>query len=540
MLPVIRRRPSVPPPRLQMLTVVAPIGGDDTVSAGLAMPPSHCNFSYNLIGAELGLRSRLGWREWCTGLGTPAEQVRSLLPYTGATSSANRLFACTTSGIWDVTSSSTTPTRVVNFATQNTDSGWGISTVFVNSAGHFLVYTDEANGLYVYQESGGTWTAGGLPANPVTGVTPSNLVSVLAWKNRLWFVEKDSTRGWYLGLGAVTGAATSFTFGQRFQRGGDLRTLASWSLDGATGADDRLVAVSGGGDVVVYAGTDPTYAATFGLQGVAFAGSVPAGRRLTTDSGGELLVMSSLGILPLSRLMNGSVLYDRTQYQTAPIANLFNQLHAATSNQRGWCMRTHPQDSALMVLYPVASGQPTQQLVMSLITKGWHRYRDMPMGVCAEPWGGLLYFGTEDGRVCINDGYLDGVLLSNPNSYSTINWSLLTAFANLGRPTRKRVSQVRVKILSQGGNIPMSAEARYNFDLSEAAAPGVATPSAGAALWDVGLWDVGVWGGAYQVQTQIYGTYGSGTEVALAIRGSASSRMTLLGADVFYDEGGPL
>lgn len=545
--PLRRLRPPVQPQRSNSFHVPAPIGGDDTVSPATQMPPGRSVFSYNLIGGEYGLRSRLGWREWAI-LGT-GEQVRSILPYYGSTKdgASNRLFCCTTSGIWDISASGdtlghgTAPTKVVTFGTQNADSGWGQSTVFVNVAGaHFLVYCDEANGLYTYAESGSVWTAGGISGTPVTGTDPTKLVNVLAWKNRLWFVERDSTRAWYLGINAVSGAATSFNFGARLQHGGDLRCLASWTGDGGAGIDDQLVAVGGGGDVVIYQGTDPAYAATFQLRGVYYAGSVPAGRRLTTDNGGDLLYMTSTGVVPISRLTrqtDTSIALDRSQYQTFQIGNLFNQLMASYSGLKGWAMRLHPQDAALMILQPKADGQATDQLVMSLNTKGWHRYRDMPMGVCAEPWGGTLYFGTEDGRVCANDGYLDGVLLSNPNAYSAIDWSLLSSFSNLQRPTRKRIQQIRTKILSQGGSIPVNAEARWDMDMTEADQP-TGTNASSAALWDQALWDQGLWAGGYQVQTDVFGGYGSGIEMGIAIRGKATSRMTLYGFDVTWDEGG--
>lgn len=532
-----RRLQRVQQNRVQATHVVAPIQGMDTVSPGVLIPAGYSIYSYNLIGAEYGLRSRLGWREWVTGLN--GEQVRSLLPFTGSTKSgsSNRLFACTTSGIWDVSASTTTPTQVVTFGTQDGDSGFGISTVFVNSAGgHFLCYCDEANGYYVYEEATTTWTAAGLPANPVTGVDPTRLAFVMGWKNRLWFVEKDTAAAWYLDIGAVTGPAVKFNFGARFKYGGDLRGLWSWTYDGGSGIDDALVAVSGGGDVVVYKGTDPSSASTFGLSGVWYTGSVPSGRKFATDFGGDLLVMSSTGIQAMGRLVtagNGFAI----QYETAKIANLFNTLQSSTANLRGWSMRIHPKDSALMVLVPVASGQPTQQLVMSLSTKGWHQYRDMPVGVCAEPWGGTLYFGTEDGRVCMNDGDVDGVLLADPNAYSPVYWSALTGFTNMGRPTQKQITLMRPTIQSQGGSIPHEIAARYRWDLSEIPAISAAAPS-GGALWDVALWDQAVWGGSYSAQQPVRGAFGIGPEVAIAIRGAASSRMVWSGVDIEWDEGG--
>jgi hypothetical protein len=524
--------------RLQRVHLAAPIGGINTVSSGVDMPASDSIYSYNVIGCEYGLRSRLGWREWCTNLDGP---VRSILPFAGSTGdgAANRLFACTSTGIWDVSASSAAPTQVLTFPTQNDDSGWGNACVFVNAAGsHFLCYWDEANGFHTYAESGATWTAGGISGVPLTGVDPTRLVFGLSWKNRLWMVEKDTAKAWYLGIGAVSGAVSGFNFGARFKSGGDLRCLASWTFDGGSGIDDALVAVSGGGDVVVYKGTDPSSAATFGLAGVWYVGAVPAGRRITTDSGGELLLMTSTGIQSLSKLTSGGVGYS-TQYETGKIANLFNQLQASTSTLRGWGMRLHPQDAALMVTVPVAANQATQQLVMSLSTKGWHQYRDLPMGVSAEPWGGTLYFGTEDGRVCVNDGYVDGVLLGDPDSYAPIEWSLLTGFSNLGSPNQKRVQIMRPTVLSQGGAIPFEAQARYRWDLSEIAALGAA-PGASGSAWDSALWDEAIWGGSYQAQQQVFGATGIGPEVAIALRGAASSRMTLTGLDIAFDAGGML
>jgi len=517
--------------------IQAPILGMDTVSAGVSMPAGYSIFSYNLIGAEYGLRSRLGWREWVTGL--DGEQVRSLLPFTGSTKdgASNRLFACTTSGIWDVSASTTTPTKVVTFANLDADSGWGISTGFVNSAGeHHLCYTDESNGYYVYEESTTTWTQGGLPANPVTGAVPENLAFVAAWKNRLWFVEKDTAAAWYLDIGAVTGAATKFNFGARFKAGGDLRGLWSWTYDGGSGIDDALVAVSGGGDVVVYKGTDPSDAATFALSGVWYAGAVPSGRKLCTDFGGDLLFMSSTGIQSMSKLVSGGSAYS-SQYETARIANLWSQLQATSSNLRGWSQRIHPKDAALMITVPVALGLPTSQLVMGLSTKGWHQYREMPMGVCAEPWGGTLFFGTEDGRVCLNDGDVDGVLLADPSSFSPVYWSALTGFTNMGRPTQKAIHHIQPKLMSQGGNIPHEAQARFDWDLSEVLSLSAAAAS-GGALWGSALWDQALWGGSYAPQQQIFGSVGMGTEVAIAIRGAASSRMTWTGTNVDWSEGG--
>lgn len=599
MVPAVRMRRGLPD-RLGKIHVPAPIGGINTVAAGVDMPRTDSVYCYNMIGAEYGLRTRLGWREWCTNLATGGvgEEVRSLLPFTGSVKSGanNRLFAVTASGIWDVSSSSQAPSRVVAAAQgwlNNADAGWGISTVFVTAAGHFLLYCDEANGYWVYNENGATWTqvaqaattawapntvyalnarvtnsgvsyiattGGTSDVSPATGpngtgtgiadgsvvwayspsiagVNPANLAFVVAWKNRVWFVEKDTGRGWYLPVNSIYGTAASFNFGARFKAGGDLRGMWSWTWDGGSGIDDRLVVVSGGGDVLIYAGTDPSQAGTFGLTGVWFVGAVPAGRRLCTDFGGDLLIMSSLGILPVSKLSIGSLVLDRSQYQTFKIANLFNQLQSATATVRGWSMRLHPVDSALMVLVPVASGQASQQLVMSLTTRGWYQYRDLPIGACAEPWGGTMYFGTEDGRVCANDGYLDGVLLSNPGAYTPIEWSLLSAYSNLGDPRKKRIPWIKATLVSQGGGDVFQGRALFDWDMAEPA-PVTGSAVAGSGTWDTAIWDSASWSGAYTSESGVFGSSGFGSTVALAIRGKSTSRTVLTGFDVAVEVGG--
>jgi hypothetical protein len=614
--------------------------GMDTVSSGVLMPPGYSIYSYDVIGSTHGLRTRLGWREWVTGIG---EQVRSLLPYTGSTSggASDRLFACTSTGIWDVSSSWHTtvpvgvavtadnfggslfgtyyfvvtailsgvegppsvevsatipllagqffvectpvagaqsyrayyglapgaytnytevastgmspqyilvdsiglagtpppaPTPEVTFPTQNAASGWGISTGFVNSAGvHYLVYCDEANGVYTYRGDTSVWTQGGLPGTPITGVDPAELVFVMAWKNRLWFVERDTASGWYLDIGAVTGPAVKFNFGARFKAGGELRGLWSWTYDGGAGIDDALVAVSGGGDVVIYRGTDPAFAETFALTGVWFAGTVPAGRKICTDFGGELLLMSSTGIQSLAKLTAGGGGFS-TQYETYRISNLFNEYQNVSGSLPGWYMVLHPEDAALMVNAPSTSGAPTQ-LVMSTVTKGWHEYRSLPAGVCSAPWDGWLFMGTDDGRVIVNTGDVDGVLFADPNAYSPIYWSVLTGFTNMGRPTNKQIHFLRPTLLSRGGSIPHEIAARYRWDLEEIAAIS-ATPTPSGSLWGTALWDAAVWGGSFSAAQPVHGAYGIGPEVAIAIRGAASSRMTWTGTDVCYEEGG--
>lgn len=536
-------------------SIKAPVGGINTIAVGTEMPPTDSILSYNLIGAEYGLRPRLGWAEYVTGLdGDP----RSMLSFMGSPKSGanNRLFAVTQSGIWNCSASTNAPTRVVTFGTQNADSGYGTSCAFTDLNGnHWLAYCDEANGYFTYSEQGATWTqigygngAGLIQETQGQGyptLNPALLCFVMAFKNRLWFVERDSQRAWYLPFYQITGGgatgAAPFYFGPQFKAGGDLRGLYDWTYDGGAGINDLLVAVSGGGDVVIYGGTDPATASSFAIQGIWNIGAVPAGRRICTNWGGDVLAMSATGIMPLSKLVIGNVVYDRSQYSTYKISNLFNQLQANTASMRGWAMRLHPLDAALIVTVPTAVNQPTQQLAMSLSTRGWHQYRNMPMGIDACAWNGSFYFASGDGngRVLINQGYLDGLTLAAPQAYTPIQWSTLTAFSNLGSGAMKQVQTIATRIMSQGGAVSVFAKANYGLDLSEAPQPTGAVLSAGST-WDSALWDAGTWAGQYTPQRNVFGAFGMAPEVAIAVAGSSTARMSLVGIDVGFLTGAAL
>ncbi|HAM41754.1 MAG TPA: hypothetical protein DCP69_10590, partial [Candidatus Omnitrophica bacterium] len=184
------------------------------------------------------------------------------------------------------------------FGTTTGNAGFGTVTAYTTVGGKFLMYADEVNGLYCYTEGTATWAkvASGTGAGQISGIDPANIAFVTSWKNRIWFVERNSTRAWYLPIGQIAGVAASIDFGNRFKYGGQLVGVWSWTVDGGSGVDDYLVGISTAGDVLVYAGSDPTV--DFTVRGSWFIGKVPSGRRIATDVGGDLLLLTAQGILP--------------------------------------------------------------------------------------------------------------------------------------------------------------------------------------------------------------------------------------------------
>ncbi len=515
----------------KLAALPAPAGGLNASSPAMGMPVTDCMLLYNMLAAEYGLRVRLGTREWVTNL---SNDTHTLIPYTGSTSTETRLFGAAIDGIYDLTTSDASPAAaVLSFATPSGNAGYGIAHGHTTTAGNFLWYADEVNGLHLYTESTQTWAA--PAALGITGVDPADIVFVTNYKGFTLLLERGTANIFILPVNTVSGPVTRLGLGYKLQQGGDLVGAWSWTYDGGVGLDDLLVVASRGGDVIVFNGTDPTDSAAFGIQGVWSVGKMPAGRNVATAFGGDLMLLTRSGIVPLSRLVTGRTL-GAEQYQTSKITNLFNQLMLTYGDTLGWSMRLHPEESALIVTVPTGDGSETQ-LAMSLDTKSWSQLRDLPMHACAAHEG-KLYYSTTDGRICINDGYLDGRTLADPDAYSSIQYSGLSSFQNMGTGSKKRVHLIRPHFMSQSTAPSFDVGARFDFDLTELGS--VTLTASGGAVWDAGLWDEAIWGGAYSGSNAIRGASGMGSNVAIVWSGASVDRTVLTGFEVSFSEGGML
>lgn len=575
--------------RSQPAHMPAPVGGLNTVSAASAMPASDCLYLYNLIPYQYGLRNRSGYRDWVTGAG-PASSgdglyeygspltftlagplggsvvggwvadsplgVRSILPFAGSKSDGanDRLWAAAIDGIYDATSSTASPTRVLTFDATGIspgppDAGVGSGTTFVNRAGgHFYLYCDGFHGYHVYSEGTQAWTKITKGTTPGTQVysydevnwplpDPSTFRFVTIWKNRVWFVPENSGTAWYLETGSFTGVAYPIPFAPRFRSGGELAGLFSWTVDGGAGVDDMLVGISRGGDVVIYQGTDPALPGAFALRGVWWVGQVPPGRRFASQFGGDLFILSVAGCVPLSKLVSGGQLYDPNIMASAKVSNLFNALMSERGTLRGWSIAIHPTDNLLVVNVPPTPSAPGQQLTMSLANQGWSQHYGVPIQ-CMGTWRNKLYFGTVDSKVCIHDGTMDGADLTGTTA-RPIDWGLQTAYQMLGDPSKKRVHMLRPHFMTDGTPPGSQCAVRFDFDLAPISILPLDTEPVQSA-WDAAVWDTSVWGGATGKAGHYVGALGMGSHVSVLMRGVSTSRTTFVGFDAIVEKGGLL
>lgn len=560
-----------PPPSIAPLHVGAPLGGVNALASLSDLPPGDCAQRINLIVAGGGLKVRPGYRNWAVadflGLGAAAtyHHITAMLPFNGATrnGAGDRLFASVEDGLYDYSAAGdvnsgiagfpgTAITKALDFPLKTGDAGWGISHAFQTVAGHFLLHCDEENGLFIYSETSATWTQvtqGSDAASQISGVDPARFVFVTVFDGRVWFVEKDSARAWYLDAGSIYGTAHEFDFGRQFPRGGSLVGLWNWTQSGGDGMNQQLVAVSTGGDAVVYQGTDPSDADTFGLRGSWYIGGVPAGRTLATNYGGDMLLLSTLGVIPMSALVAGQSALAAGQYFTAKVAPIFNALVAASKSKRGWALRINPADNTLIIVTPTAMpdfngytgipGSASIQLAVSLANGSWSVYSGLPI-VCAEPWNGKLYMGGLLGASYVLDGVTDGTQFPGyvgAEAGTPIQYGLITGFYNGGNARQKQVQMIRPNIRSGDATPSFSVEARYRYDLHAMADVSVATGTEG---FGTEVFGTATFQEPYATSQQVRGAAGLGTEFAIAMKGAANTETFIEGFDVVFTEGGVL
>lgn len=470
-----------------------------------------------------------------------ADEEHGLYVYSETSATWTRPQAGTTQA-WLPDTFVTAGVRVVNGGKEYVCSGTG-TTGASSTGGPTGTGAAIADGTAAWDYVGpqATQMLGASLADQLRGVSfsPASVAFVTVFKSRVWLVEKDTSRAWYLEAGSLYGTATSFEMGGRMRAGGPLVGLYSWSYDGGSGLDALLVGLSTAGDVVIYQGTDPASASTFGLKGSWSLGAVPVGRRIALEHGGELYVLSAQGLVPLTRLVVGAPAERSADAASGKVANLLSQHVNARRTLPGWGLYLHPADNVLLVAVPTLPGQATLQLAWGLAgARAWSVWRGLPL-VSAAVWNGEAYFGTTDGCVCRATGYVDAVSLSDPSVYTPVEYSGLTGFQSLGTPRTKRVELLRPTLLSETPNPACRTVAKYSYDLLEPLVPGT-YGGGGEGTWDASTWDASLWGGEYMAAQTAVGATGMGREVALAWRGYAISRTTLVGFDVHFNAGGLL
>lgn len=460
-------------------TVGAPIGGLNFRAPINALPETDALVADNVIMRPFGCELRPGWQPLAVGLQGSTNPIRTLMPYVGRTAAESVLFAVVGNQIVSVQGASVAPLTV---GSASTDGIWQ----FVN------YQTPAANFLVAVNDGGGFWTydaAGGWVERTPTGVWPvtKRIVSVTAWKNRLWFAFANDSRGYYLPISSIAGGAAAFDFGPLLRNGGTLSMISSWTLDSGVGIDDYQLVFGTEGDLLVYQGIDPSSATTYDLRGAWFIGRLPAGGRYATRYQGDVFVISEMGIVPISQVVRGVLAESGSSNPVSmKIAPALLPQFARTLGQQGWALHVIPFLDVLVVQTPL-DFNGYQQWVMNLTTGAWSRFTNIPM-TCGCMWLGDFYFGAPNGAYARGFKASTNGDVNNIGTTSALVGDVQTSFQSPSDGTRvMRFIQARPTFVAAGRpGVLVKMLPDYSLE-GFSTVPAVQTT---VSVWDGAFWDV--------------------------------------------------
>lgn len=471
------RRVAAPPRAMtpaSLHTFEAPVGGWVTNTA-LARPVANAaRMLRNWYPSETGIVPR-GGSSTLADLGT--DPVKSLFSYrSGAT---RRFYAAIAGSIWDI---SGTPSEDITGQTSDEYS----TTQFDTGSGgnNYLVGVNGVDNPIL--NDGTSWQAGGITnaSTPIsiTGVDPKKFSYVFTYRNRLYFIERNSLTVWYLAIDSIGGAAQDFTLSGIVRKGGKLLTGGSWSIDSGAGPDDKFWLLTDQGELVAFQGADPG-ASDWGYIGVYDIGK-PMGALAQMRAGGDVLIATNDGLVPFSQALTKDSAALKLSSVSRNIAPDWVR-EARSRTSMPWSVVKWPEGGKAYVGLPVVDdGVEPLCYVVNLNTGAWCEYYGWDVR-CFGEHNGNVYFGTSDGKVMrAEDTGKDG-------SSSYIAKCILQFDHMRRRGQYKEMKLMRTVIR---GSRPLIVQPSCTVDYRERlpTAPNSA-PDSSEDTWDNGLWDEAVW-----------------------------------------------
>lgn len=551
-----------------ILTPLAiPVKGLNARDTFAVMGPEFAIALNNVIVEPYGLRTRKGYTEWATGIPPapgPISPVHTVMVYYPATAApavldspypfssmirrmmveraapkiapAGKLFASRAGLLYNVTAGGSGPWTAEVGVSGTTDFWTWVN--FQNAANSHLIVTNDGGAYSIY--NGTTWTSPvqGTLAGQIANVNPQNFVFVAIYKKRLWFIEKQSTRAWYLKVGEITGEAKLFNVGEQMKKGGHLVALANWTVGDGEGTNDKLVFVGSQGDVIVYEGNDPDTVGEFVLNGWWDVGPLPVGRRSVVNTGADVHILSQFGITPMSVLMGTSEPAALEQRRPSYlVGQLIARLMRDYSSLPGWNVRVLAKEELIVVSLPRETPIFSGAIFAYKVTTGaWSLLREMPYASFCNIDAGI-FAGTFDGRVVrAFDGPLDDVKIGQTTG-KVIQCQVTPAYQPCGAPGQQKVFKLVRPTFVTTLTPTLTLQIMTDYGPPK---PVVAPtlPNLAQSFWNVDKWDEGKWSGLQDPIKEWLGCHGVGFAGTVQLDYKTGGDTLLASIDMWTEQGG--
>jgi hypothetical protein len=374
----------------QVVSMPAPIMGWNQKDGEDAMDPLYARELDNWYPDEGKLTGRLGFAAYSTGIGSG--EVETLIEFNDGPQEL--LLAAGGGAIYDISASGAGVSKATGF----TSNRW--------QGENFVGKLGLVNGADAPQIFDGSTVTGMTVSG--TGLTTTDLIGVIAYKSRSYFWEISSGSNprsfWYSALGTMGGTLTEFNLGTKAGSGGYIVAAAIWSRDAGNTMDDLLAFFMSTGKVLIYSGSNPGDTADWSLVGDYKTGH-PLGPRCIDRLGGEVIIGTRSGYLPLSGIIQGG------KFEASALSDIIRGAVKSSAAQFkdnfGWEINVSDDGGRMMVNVPASEGETYHQHVVNLVTGAWCRFTDVPSR-CWANFAGNTYFGAGGGTVKKFDtGYTD-------------------------------------------------------------------------------------------------------------------------------------
>lgn len=365
------------------------------------------------------------------------------------------------------------------------------------------------------------------PPAGTSHIFPDKLGIVLSHMNRLWFADSTYLSLYYLPLQQKAGELRELPLNAVFKRGGTIRAVATWTLDGGMGMDDHLVIFSSNGEAAIYNGTDPD--TDMMLTGV-YRFDAPMSKHSVIQYGGELYCLISTGLVPMSTLMRAES--EQLGKVDVSVTSEFLNVSRTNRDRPGWSVLLNHTSGRLFCNLPLG-GARYKQMIRFMPRAVWASWSNVP----SRCWGWIanrVFFGTDDGRVFEQSpGFLN-------DDGEPIKVDVQLAWSNYGTPAIKQFKMILPYIQTDGQPHPY-VDMKVDYDTAPPTNQPNVSPGIVGAEWDIAPWDTSDWASTVLNRLNwtgvgVLGRVGGPRLVALV----KDCEFAVTGFDVIYETGAAL
>ncbi len=502
--------------KVKSASVPAPFGGLNSRDSVDLMKPTDAIVMNNFFPTVEKITLREGYTSFCTGIGSG--DVETLVEHNAG--SNRQLLAVGADGVL-----------------YQIDTGSAVSKKTGLSNGRFQTTAFNGRTLFVNgTDTPFSWdgsSAANLSITLSDSTSADSFKGVHAHKNRVYYFRGTDQKFYYSAtVDTFQGNFTLFDLSVVADKGGNIVSMGTVTIDGGEGVDDLLAIILASGQVLIYSGSNPS--SGFSLIGT-FRIAEPINEpRCIAKFGGDIAVSTKEGYIALSQVIKNDIIGQRAAALSEKIRGTVIAQVALTGTTTGWQTFVSPDGTKIFFNYPTGDGvDPYNQHVFNPIINAWCNFDSIP----ARVWGqfnGDTFFGGGSGVVFKIGGTAD--------VDAAITGDVATAFNYFGdRASIKRFTSVAPMLEA---STTVSFDFGIAVDQEPVAALNLSTTSFASELatWDVATWDDFYWAdtaGAGITQRR-KSTSKLGRSAALRIKVASSTQaVSFIAANFTFTPGGP-